>query len=189
MSLDDARRWDARYLADMRDSFEHPRPFLLEHAHILPSKGLALDVAMGLGGNAGFLLQHGLRVIGVDISSVAIRKAAAYLPDLMPVIADLGHFYIPPDSFDVIINFLYLQRNLWPAFQIALRPRGILIFETLTCEMRAIHPEIDPEFLLNPGELARAFPALQTLVYREGWQEAHTKHPRALASLVAQRSA
>jgi hypothetical protein len=67
MSLDDARRWNARYQMDMRESFERPRPFLVEHAHLLPSSGLALDIAMGLGGNAGFYWLR-LRVIGVDIS-------------------------------------------------------------------------------------------------------------------------
>jgi len=188
MSLDDARRWNARYQTGMRDSFEHPRPFLVEHAHLLPSSGLALDVAMGLGGNADFLLQHGLRVIGVDISDVAIRISASRLPGLMPVVADLSRFYLPPDSFDVIVNFLYLQRDLWAFYSSALRPGGILILETLTRDMLTIHPEIDPHFLLKPRELAHAFPSLQTLVYREGWQESLTTHPRAVASLIAQRS-
>jgi tellurite methyltransferase len=187
MPLDDALRWDARYQYDIRDSFEQPRPFLQEHSNLLPSSGLALDVAMGLGGNASFLIQHGLRVIGIDISAVAIHKAAARLPGLMPVIADLTQFYIPPNTFDVIINFYYLHRDLWRTYPIALRPGGILIFETLTQDMHAIHPEIDPSYLLAPGELAHAFPTMQTLVFREGWQESPSRHPRAVASLVAQK--
>ena len=187
MSLDDARRWNARYQMDMRDSFERPRPFLVEHAHLLPSNGLALDIAMGLGGNAGFLLAHGLRVIGVDISFVAMRKAHVRLPALMPVVADLTRFYFPSAAFDVIVNFLYLQRDLWPFYPTALRPGGFLFYETLTQDMLTIHPEIEPSFLLRPGELAYAFPGLQTMVYREGWQKSPGKHPRAVASLVAQR--
>ena len=187
MPLADAQRWDNRYQSDIRDSFEHPRHFLQEHAYLLPTSGLALDVAMGLGGNASFLLQHGLRVIGIDISSVATRKAAARLRGLMPVVADLTDFYIPPNTFDVIINFYYLQRNLFPAYAAALRPGGILVFETLTQEMHAIHPEIEARYLLEPGEVTHAFPTMKTLVYREGWQEPRTKHPRAVASLVAQR--
>lgn len=188
MSSEDARRWNARYQTAPRDSFEHPRSFLVEHAHLLPSSGLALDVAMGLGGNAGFLLQRGLRVIGADISDVAIRIAASRLPGLMPVVADLSHFYLPPDSFDVIINFLYLQRDLWALFPSALHPGGILILETLTTDMLSVHHEIDPSLLLEPGELAGTFPTLQTLVYQEGWQASQTRHPRAVASLIAKRS-
>jgi hypothetical protein len=187
MSREDARRWNARYQAAPRDSFELPRPFLVEHAPLLPRSGLALDIAMGLGGNAGFLIQHGLRVIGVDISAVAMRSAADHLPSLMPVIADLQNFYLPPESFDVITNFLYLQRSLWTLYPNCLRPGGILIVETLTLEMLAVNPDIDPSYLLQPGELGQAFPALNTLVYREGWQETKTGHPRAVASIVAQR--
>jgi hypothetical protein len=54
--------------------------------------------------------------------------------------------------------------------------------------MHTIHPEIDPSFLLTPGELALAFPTLETLVYREGWQETSSRHPRAVASLVARKT-
>lgn len=187
MSLADAERWNARYKSDIRDSFEKPRPLLVEYAHLLPSSGLALDIAMGLGGNAGFLINHGLQVIGIDISEVAIRCAHSRLPTLMTLVADLNHFYFPPATFDVIINFLYLQRDLWPVFTRALRPGGILIFETLTTEMLSIHPEIEPQYLLQPGELAHAFPDLNILLYREGWQEQPGRHPRAVGSLIAQR--
>jgi SAM-dependent methyltransferase len=34
-----------------------------------------LDIAMGLGGNAAFLLERGLRVVGLDISWVALQRA------------------------------------------------------------------------------------------------------------------
>lgn len=187
MSIDDAHRWNARYTRDLRDSFEYPRPFLVEYSHLLPSHGLALDLAMGLGGNSGFLLEHGLRVIGVDISFVAMRKAHTRLPSLLPIVADLNDFFIPPISFEVITNFLYLQRDLWPVIAEALRPGGILFYESLTVEMLSIHPEIEPQYLLQPGELTQAFPRLKTLIYREGWQKGHNRHSRAVASLVAQR--
>jgi tellurite methyltransferase len=187
MSREDAARWNARYQADPRASFEKPRSFLVEHAHLLPSTGLAVDVAMGLGGNAKFLLERGLRVIGVDISIVAIRNAAKHNPGLMPVVADLPDFYLPPAAFDVIINFLFLDRELWRSFSSALRPGGILIVEALTHDMLSIHPDIDARYLLESGELAQAFPGLQTLVYHEGWQDYGTNHPRAVASILAQR--
>lgn len=187
MALEDARRWDQRYLTEKYDSFLRPRRFLEEHADLLPRSGLALDVAMGLGGNAGYLMDLGLHVIGVDISSVAVREAAKRSPGLMAVVADLSEFYIPPNRFDVIINFYYLQRDLWKVYTDALRPGGILVYETLTQEIRLIHPDIDPEYLLAPGELLNAFPMLTTLVYEESWKESDTEHPRPVAALIAQR--
>ena len=58
----------------------------------MPAAGLALDIAMGLGGNAGLLIERGMQVVGVDISSVAVQRAKERLPSLMAVRADLTQF-------------------------------------------------------------------------------------------------
>jgi len=87
----------------------------------------------------------------------------------------------------LIINFYYLQRDLWPAIQAALRPGGVLVFETLTQNMQDSHPDIDPQYLLHPGELKAAFPKVQTLVYHEGWTGEKGNPQRTIASLVAQK--
>jgi len=193
MPIEAASRWNTRYHDEARCSFERPRSLLLEFAHLLPSRGIALDLAMGLGGNAGFLLQRGLHVLGVDISQLAVYIAKARLPNLMAVIADLESFYIPLCTFDVIINFLYLQRDLWKTMVHALKPNGILFIETLTEDMHPIHPEINPDFLLKTNELHNVFAQaemrswIDILVYREGWQESSKSHPRSVASLVARR--
>jgi len=188
MSLSDAERWNARYQEDVRFvSYLQPRPFLVENAHWLPAQGVALDVAMGLGGNAAFLMERGLRVVGIDISSVAVRQAKRRMPGLMAVIADLTRTYLPEAKFDVILNFFYLHRELWPDYRRALRPGGLLVLETLTKEMLSVNPEIDPQYLLDSGELEAAFRDWQILVSREGWVAIDTPHPRAVASLVARR--
>jgi SAM-dependent methyltransferase len=186
MTKTDAERWNTRYLQDDRYStFIRPRPFLVENAQFLPKRGLALDVAMGLGGNAGYLLEQGLRVVGVDISSVAVMKARQRLPDLMAVVADLNAFYIPDQSFDAILNFYFLQRDLWQLYQRALRPGGVLFLETLTQEMLNIQPDMDPAYLLAPDELRKAFADWEILVYREGWEASRGGHLHPVASLVA----
>ena len=188
MPHQDASRWDARYLGDARfASYTKARSFLVENASLLPSSGRALDIAMGLGGNAAFLLERGLDVIGVDISWVAMRQAKNRLPRLQAVLADLNHFHLPQGAFDLILNFYYLQRDLWPQFQPALRPGGMVVIETMTREMLVINPGIEPEYLLAPGELQRAFSSWDILVYREGWVEQNSGHPRAVASLIARR--
>lgn len=188
MPLQDARRWNERYSESERFStFNNPRPFLIEHVDQLPKQGLALDVAMGLGGNAGFLLERGLKVIGIDISDVAVRHAKARLEGLMAVQADLTQFYLPDETFDVILNFYYLQRDLWPQYLRALRPGGWLVFETLTQEMHSRLPATDPNYLLAAGELRKAFENLEISDYREGWTKGDSGHIRATASLLGRK--
>jgi tellurite methyltransferase len=195
MPTADADRWNLRYQASADTTSDLPRSLLVEHAGLLPSHGLALDIAMGLGANAGFLLQRGLGVVGVDISSVAVIQAKKDFPSLMAVIADLERFSIPINKFDVILNFLYLQRDLWLSIKHGLKLGGILFIECLTDEMLSIHPEIDPNYLLKPGELQHEFvdsPAaidLEILYYFEGWSSLSKTHRRATAALVARRVA
>jgi SAM-dependent methyltransferase len=185
---DDARKWDERYRCQERyNSFQQVRPLLAEYAGLLPHTGLALDAAMGLGGNAGFLLRRGLRVVGVDISAVAVRQAKARLPGLYAVIADLTAFHLPRAAFDVISNFYYLQRDLFQRYQQALRPGGILFFETLTVEMLSLDPTINPVYLLAPGELRRSFAYWEILFYEEGWVPSRRGKRHPAARLVARK--
>ena len=83
MPISDADRWNLRYLDDPKATFEHPRELLISHSSLIPKSGLALDLAMGLGGNAKFLQSHGQRVVGVDVSSVAVIRAKNSAPGLM----------------------------------------------------------------------------------------------------------
>ena len=195
MALSDADRWNLRYLDDPKASFEHPRELLISHSNLIPKSGLALDLAMGLGGNAKFLQSHGLRVVGVDVSSVAVIRAKNSAPGLMAIIADLNSFYIPPDTFDVILIFLYLQRDLWEPMVRGLKLGGILFIECLTEQILDIHPEIDTDYLLKPGELMNIFSNSQIgshveILYSfEGWQSSGKSHPRPFADLIARRIA
>lgn len=182
---EDAERWNKRYESQTRQTFDQARDFLFSNLNLLPASGLALDLAMGLGANAGLLLEHGYHVVGVDVSDVAVEMAKKKYPAIMPVIADLTEFDFPPESFDLITNFFYLERLLWSKIPGWLKPGGLLIAEILTVEMLSVHPEIQSQFLLNPGELRMAFSSLETLSYEEGWYG--DEHPRATATLVARK--
>ncbi len=189
MASADAIKWNERYRSRVETAFESPRDFLIAQAQYLPDRGVALDVAMGLGGNAGFLIERGLRVMGVDVSEVGVRRAKARWPSLMGAVIDLRHYRWPSCSFDVILNFYYCQRDLWPLYRSMLKPGGVLFLETLTIETLRTRPDYDPDYLLQPGELRHAFGGWEVLVYDEGWIEVKDHSPRAVASLVARRPA
>jgi hypothetical protein len=108
-------------------------------------------------------------------------------------VIDLEHFQIPTERFDLIIDFLYLQRGLWQPMVSGLKKGGLLFIECLTLDMVSVHPEIDPIYLLKPGELQNTFSGefggnLDILYYDEGWQPTTSSHPRAIASLIARRN-
>jgi tellurite methyltransferase len=193
MPIEDADRWNSRYRDDIKIISNTPRSLLVDHSAILPTSGLALDIAMGLGDNSIYLMKRGMRVIGVDISLVALQKAKRKFPELLAVVADLNNFYIPICRFDVITCFLYLQRDLWLSMTQGLKIGGVMFIECLTEDMLTIHPKIDPKFLLKPGELQQAFllneikSKVELIHYNEGWRSTEKSHPRAVASLIARR--
>ncbi len=187
MAQSDSIRWDKRY---QDPQYEHPLPprrLLVENVSLLPKGGRALDIAAGTGRNARFLEQHGFQVIGVDVSWQALRRAARFAPTSHWVLADLECFSIPECAFDLILNFYYLQRNLWPVFCQALRPGGLLFLETLTQDMRLRRTDLQDCNLLAAGELKTAFPNMETLYHSEGWFESDHGKQKAVASLIARR--
>ncbi|MBK1717321.1 class I SAM-dependent methyltransferase [Thiocystis violacea] len=169
-TLDGQRqRWDARY----RGLTPAPRPAaVLRHfAHLVPTTGSAVDLACGLGGNALWLAQRGLDVRAWDLSAVAIdqlRAAAAQLR--LPVAAEARDLIAhPPESgrFDVIAVVRFLDRDLAPKIVAALRPGGLLFYETFTRESVDGRGPRDPAFRLAPNELLDLFRGLVVRGYRE----------------------
>ncbi len=168
-----------------------PSQFLVDNAGLLPPGGRALDVAMGTGRNAVYLASLGFEVTGMEISDeaceMALEAAGAAGVRIEAVCVDLESWEAPAEAFDVVVNFNYLQRGLCPRLAAALKPGGVLVFETFTREQRQFGwgPSRD-EFLLLPGELRGLFPRLETLVYREGVEEGQ-RGKKAAAGLVARR--
>lgn len=168
-----------------------PASLLVENRHLLPATGRALDIAMGAGRNALYLASLGWEVIGVDISSVAVehcrREAERRGLKVTPILADLQSYELPQGEFDLIINFYYLDRSLSPGLVAALKPGGVLIFETFTLGQLAFGwGPTNPDWLLRPRELRAMFPRLETLLYREGVFDSE-RGKKAIASLIARK--
>ncbi|OJX38325.1 MAG: hypothetical protein BGO78_09990 [Chloroflexi bacterium 44-23] len=181
-----AETWNQRYLST-NHSLSMPRTFLMEYRHFLPKKGWALDLAMGLGHNADVLAHHGLQVIGVDFSWVALRLAKETYPRLHVVLAELPRIHFQPASFDVILNFWFLDRRLFPMMKSLLKPGGVIFFETMRYDEDVIDPIGNPDYLLKPNELKEVFGDWKTLVYEEYVRVTSHGGPQPAAHLLARK--
>jgi tellurite methyltransferase len=169
---DDRAHWDSVFNTRTYVFGKNPANFLRDNVDKLPV-GRALDIAMGEGRNAVFLAKKGFRVDGVDISEVALRKAKRLAQEtqvqINAISADLNHYVVKPETYDLIININYLQRSLIPQIKKGLKKGGVVVFESYTVEQLANSKDqgLRRDFLLNVGELKEAFKDFKILVYRE----------------------
>jgi len=175
--MSDRAKWNNKYGDASRDVTKHPPDFLISHAnevlHMLPEYPRVLDLAAGAGRNSIYLAKRGCRVLAVDYALEGLRRcvqqAAEGKLDVRAIAADLRTFPFPASRYDLVINFFFLQRELFPAMINTLKPGGLLMFETYTTRYQAVHRErsMRREYLLEPEELRRAFPGLTLLFYEE----------------------
>lgn len=162
--------WDGRY----REVAAGPplaAVVLRDNVHLLPPQGMALDLACGRGGNALLLARHGLSVDAWDLSAVAIgqlrdfarRQGLGLVAEVRDVVAQ------PPPalSYDVITVSYFLERALAQTLMMALRPGGLLFYQTFGPERIAERGPRNPAYRLQQGELLRLFAALTPCLYRE----------------------
>lgn len=171
---DDKEKWNSHFRAisvnpsvSARDSSQ----ILTENAHLLPRSGCVLDLACGLGANALFLAKLGFETHAWDISEEAIDQLQKVVDsqslnicmEVRDVIAR------PPskNSFDVIVVSRFLNRSLIPSLIEALKPSGLIFYQTFSVDkLSGIGPS-NPDYLLKPNELLQMFRSLRIRVYRE----------------------
>ncbi|MBI3785881.1 MAG: class I SAM-dependent methyltransferase [Deltaproteobacteria bacterium] len=184
-ALDDRSRWEKRYAAGI--SNEAAAGYLVQHADRLG--GRILDVAGGSGRNAIYLARHGACVDIVDIAfnglSFAVAVATQERLQLRAVQADLTNLPLPQRTYDAIINFRYLQRSLFASLQDALKPGGLVLFESFLIDQQSVGHPRNPDFLLQRGELRRAFAHFEIVDYWEGLTD--EIHPAYVARMLARR--
>lgn len=163
----DRARWNRKYGRGEGPAHFKPQGLLVEQVSLLrqaarlPAGGLALDVACGFGGNALYLAAQGYTVDAVDVSEVALAAASAEaqrlgLRDRVRLVqADLGRWRVPPERYDLIVVFFYLDRDLMPRLAGGLRPGGILIQANRNWRLLDVRPDFSPDYLLDAGELCR----------------------------------
>lgn len=158
-----------------------------------------LDLACGKGRNGLFLVSHNVPVIFADnneahLQSLApaleeagdgAKRSACWAVDFESGLSE-GHNPLAGRDFDAVLVFNYLHRPLFPAIKEAIRPGGLIVYETFTVEQRAFGRPSNPDFLLRPGELRQAFAGWECI---EDFEGEASEPRRAVARLVARKPA
>jgi FolB domain-containing protein len=174
----------------------HPAKFLVQQLHRLP-KGTVLDVAAGRGRHTLFLSSLGYQVEAIDRDEQALAQLLAdarskHLAAVTIRALDLESPHPPDlgeDKYDAILVFFYLARSIFPQLIHALKPGGLLVYETFLIDhhLHYRHPR-RREFCLEHGELLSLTSGLRILHYDEGPHEGSRDGESAYTSqLVAQK--
>ena len=165
-----------------------PSRWLVDHAHLLPLTGDALDVASGRGRNALWLAGRGLQTHAIDRDLAAVEQLRTHAAALgLPLRAEAMDLecegaMLPVAAYDLVVVVHYLHRPLFPQLTRALRPGGLLVYETFTRAQAARGKPRNPAFLLEPGELRALVQPLAISAEREGEFEG-----KMLSSVIARR--
>ncbi len=186
-----------RFIQTIRLADPPPARFLVQQLHRLPQKGMVLDVAAGRGRHTVLLSLLGYRVEAIDRDEQALAQLltearSRHLADITTRTLDLESPH-PPDlgenRYDAILVFLYLARPIFPQLIQALKPGGVLLYETFLIDqhLHYQHPR-RREFCLGHGELLGLISGLRVLHYDEGLHDVSRDGDSAYtAQLVAQK--
>ncbi len=171
-----------------------PATLLSDHLQLLlalPMSNGVLDLACGTGRNGIFLASYKIPVVFADINAVALQDVQVRLQSegLMGNcwhvdLEQSGINVLEGKRFDSILVFNYLHRALLPAIKAAIRPGGLVFYETFTVLQRQFGRPSNPDFLLLPDELGLCFNSWEVLHYHEGELQ---KPDRAVAQLIARK--
>lgn len=164
-------------------------PWVQRWSHLVPSRGLVLDLACGQGRHMHWFAQRGHPVVGIDRSPEAVQSAAHFGE---AVLADIENGPWPLVSagqvrqFEAVIVTNYLWRPLFPVIMQSLAPGGLLIYETFAQGNETVGKPSRPDFLLRPAELLQAFSPLRIVAFEEGFLD---NPPRFVQRITALKPA
>ncbi|MEU9782118.1 class I SAM-dependent methyltransferase [Streptomyces phaeochromogenes] len=173
----DAQFWDEMYRSRDQVFSGDPNGVLVTEVTGLPP-GQALDVGCGEGADAIWLARYGWQVTAVDISTTALRRAAAAAVDIQGRVAwtraDLTITPPPADAFD-LVSVQYFPLSLQPDHTAlrgllnAVAPGGTLLFASHDLADLSPRPEegFDPGDYYQPDDIAQLLDEDWTVLINE----------------------
>jgi SAM-dependent methyltransferase len=128
-------------------------PWVRRFAGLVEKPGPVLDLATGYGRHARYFKELGYEVVAVDRNSTALEALGLGFETITADLEDGSPWPLADREFPGIVVTNYLHRPLFPFLATALKPGGILIYETFGAGNERFGKPSNPDFLLQPGEL------------------------------------
>ena len=153
-----------------------PSPWLIRFAPLIKPGGDVLDLACGGGRHGRYLLQRGCNVTLLDRNTDAVGDLQDN-PNACIIEADMeqgepvfsGPGPLAGKVFDGIVVVNYLYRPLLDDILAAIKPGGVLIYETFARGNERFTRPRNPDHLLMSGELPRMVEGrMQVVAYEHG---------------------
>jgi SAM-dependent methyltransferase len=184
MALSDKERWNRKYQNNPIPDI--PVTLITRYASLAKGRQ-ALDIACGMGRHSKYLANLGFEVDALDISSLAIASLESE-PHIHAREVDFDTYRLERGKYDLVVCTFFLKRELFPQIIEALKPGGILIYETFVYHPENAQAPSHREYLLEEGELENAFKGkLEIIESREYWHTTMKGFRMKKASLVAKK--
>jgi SAM-dependent methyltransferase len=149
-------------------------PWVQRWSHLVVAGGTVLDLACGQGRHMRWFAERGHPVTGVDRSAEAVEAVGALGEAILADIENGPWPLMQGDEvrqFEAVVVTNYLWRPLFELISRSVAPGGLLIYETFTRGNESVGKPSRADFLLQPGELLRAFGGLHIIAFEEGFLE------------------
>lgn len=159
----------------------------------LRPKGQGLDLGCGQGKDSIFLAKHGLGIVAIDSSEIAIKQLkknirANKLGGIKVIEEDINKYPIPENKFDFIISINalhFLSRKdifiLLRKIKKGLKKDGIVILSSFTNKDSAYRRKgVKIKYFFKAGEISRFFKKFKIISYSEKTinDRGHTGNPK-----------
>jgi SAM-dependent methyltransferase len=181
---EERERWNTVFKTHQYVFGKEPIEFLKDHLQMLPI-GRSLVIPLEEGRNAVFLARNGFSVAGVDFSEIAIQKANRLAREnkvkITSINADLNHYVIDKEAYDVIVDIDFHRPRLVQQIKQGLKKGGFVVYQaSIVSPGKA--PSGSHQDQLLPGQLKEAFRDFQILIYQET-----SEGDSRLASMIAKK--